>query len=263
MPKAIWKGAISFGLVNIPVKLYSAAEPKLISFRLLCGKCGSPLEYKRWCPKCKREVPWDEVLHGFEYKKGKYVKFSKAELAKLPLPRSKNIQIIEFVDAGELDPLFFDKNYYVVPGEGAEHAYWLLKEALGLTNKVAVGKVTMRNKDYLVVLRAYKNLLLLTTLFYQDEIRPPEFPELTAKVKIPKSELKLATELIRKLSAHFDLSEFKNQYKELMLQLIEAKIAGKVIKPVPAKKPAKDLMAALKASIKAAPKKKATKTKNR
>ena len=257
MPKAIWKGAISFGLVNIPVKLYSAAEPKLISFRLLCGKCGSPLEYKRWCPRCKKEVAWDDVLHGFEYRKGKYVKFSKTELAKLPLPRSKNIEIIEFVDMSELDPLFFDKNYYVLPEKDSGHAFWLFAEALQLTNKVAIGKVTMRNKDYLVVLRAYKNLLLLTTLFYQDEIRPPEFPELEEKVKVSKSELKLATELIRKLTKHFDLSKFKNQYKELMLQLIEAKISGKKIKlTVPKTTKTKELMTALAASVKAVKKKK-------
>jgi len=255
--KAIWKGAISFGLVNIPVKLYSTAEPKVISFRLLCGKCKTPLQYKRWCPKCKKEVSWDEVLHGFEYKKGKFATFTKAELSKLPIPRSKNIEIIEFVDSFELDPLFFDKNYYVVPEKESAHAYWLLKEALDLTNKVAIGKVTMRNKDYLIAIRAYKNLLLLTTLFYEDEIRKPEFVELEEKVKLSKSEIKLATQLIKKLSTHFDISKFKNQYKELMLKLIEAKISGKKVKLAsPKTTKTKELMKVLEASVKSVKKKK-------
>ncbi|MEM2873907.1 MAG: Ku protein [Candidatus Nanoarchaeia archaeon] len=260
MPKAIWRGNIAFGLIVLPIKLYSATEPKLVSFHLLCPKCKSRLQYKRWCAKCKAEVSWDSVLHGFEYVKGKYVTFNREELHRLPIPQSKNIEIIEFVDSAEIDPLFYDKNYFIVPEKGAEKAFSLLKEALQLANIVAVGKVVMRDRDYLVVLRGYKNTLLLTTLFYSDEIRKPEFfAELTALPKASKQELKLAAELIAKLTKHFNLSEFKNKYKEILRSFIEAKLEGKKVE-IPTAKPTKDLMVALEASLKMAKAK--AKTKN-
>jgi DNA end-binding protein Ku len=249
MPKAIWKGNIAFGLVVIPVKLYSAAEPKLITFHLLCAKHKTRLKYERYCEAGDHIVPWEDVVHGFEYAKGKYVIFSREELHQLPIPQSKNIEVVEFVDIAEIDPLFYDKSYFIIPDKGAETAFELLRSALQITNKVAIGKVVLKDKDYLVVLRGYKNALLLTTLFYADELRKPEmFAELSNLPKVSKSELKLAINLISKLTKHFELTQFKNKYKEILRALAEAKLTGKKI-TIKAPKPTKDLMAALEASL--------------
>ncbi len=153
--KAIWKGSISFGLVNIPIKIYKATESKTLSFKTL-DKEGHPIEYKRWCPICNREVDWKEIKKGFKVSKDKYVILEKEDFEKVKLRTTRTLEIEEFVDAEQIDPILIEKSYYIVPEETGVKAYSLFVEALRVANKIAIGKVVIRNKEYLVVIRAYK-----------------------------------------------------------------------------------------------------------
>ena len=221
--KAVWKGAIAFGLVNIPIKLYSVAEPKAISFRLLCGKCHSPLRYKRWCDKCKKEVSWENVVKGIEYAKGKYFVVTKDVLRKLKPEKSDLIEIMFFIDKGSVDPIYVGKRYYVVPDKAGEKAYFLLKEVLQATAKIAVGKFVMKEKQYLCIIESYKQGLLLTTLNYAYEVRSIEdIEELKVSPKLSKKELMLAKELIKKLyEEEFDIAEIKDEFAEQLEEMIK------------------------------------------
>lgn len=248
--KAIWSGVLSLGLLNIPIKLYSAQQARSVSFTLICSRCGSKIEYKRWCPKCKREVPWDEVLKGYQIGKGKYVTFKKEELERLVVAAAKQIQIVEFVDPVEIDPIFFDKSYYVVPEAGGEQAFVLFREALAVANRWAVGKAVLRGKEHIVVLRAYQGLLLLTTLYYEDEIKPTTELEIP-RLKVDEKQLKLARQLIKQFEKPFKISEFKNKYKKFIEQLVKAKLEGKKIK-APQIEEVPDLMKALEESLEVA-----------
>ncbi|MEM5802052.1 MAG: Ku protein [Candidatus Aenigmatarchaeota archaeon] len=257
MPRSIWKGSISFGLVNIPIKVYPAAQSKQLSFHTLC-KEGHPLEYKRWCPVERREVKWDEVKKG--YKIGdKYIILEKEDLKKIELKTTKTIDIVEFVDAPQIDPIYIEKSYYVVPEETGVKAYSLFVEALSLQNKIAIGKVVMREKEYLVALRAYKKGLVMHVLHYLGEIKPiEELEELKNVVVVKGEELKLAQVLIEKLTEEkFDIGKFTDTYTEALKKLIKTKAEGKVFKieerPV---EEAKSLMEALKISVETVERKK-------
>ena len=257
--RAIWKGSISFGLVNIPVSIYTASQPRQIDLHMVCSKCGTPLEYKRWCPKCKREVPWNEIDRGYKIAKDKWVIIKKSDLEKIKLPTTKNIEIKEFVDVSQVDPIFYEKSYYVVPEETGVKAYSLFVEALRLTNKAAIGKVVMRNKEYVVLLRSFKKGLLMHVLFYLGEIRPmEELSELKNLVVVSKKELELARALIQKLTEpEFKPEEFKDRYTQALMELIKAKAEGKTVEIKEEKKEeAKGLMEALKASVETVKKKK-------
>jgi DNA end-binding protein Ku len=260
MTRAIFSGAISFGLVHIPIKIYSATETKEIEFHMLCPECHTPLEYKRWCPKCEKEVPWQAVEKGFKIAKDRWVILKKEELQKIKLPSTKTIDIQAFVDISQIDPIFFEKSYYVVPEEGGEKPYSLFVEALRLANKAAIGKIVMREKEYLVALRPFKRGITMHILYYLGEIRDIEkLPELERLVVVSKEELELAKALIEKLTEEeLDLSKFKDEYTEALKKLIRAKAEGKEFmmeeeRPVEA---AKSLMEALKASVEQAKKKK-------
>jgi DNA end-binding protein Ku len=262
MPRSVWNGSISLGLVNIPVKLYKATKDKVVEFNVLCAKCHSPLEYKRWCPNCKKEVAWEEVVKGYKVSKDKYIVLTKEELESISLKTIKAIEIIEFVDAGQIDPLFVSKNYYIVPQEGGEKAYTLFKQVLELTGKVAIGKVVMRNKEYLVAIRPYQKGMLLSILHYKDEIMPMEnLEELEKLVVVKESELKLAKALIEKLSGEFDLEKYSDEYSKALKALIEKKLEGKEIevKEEEKKEEQVDLLEALKASVQLLEKKKKSK----
>ncbi|RLJ06731.1 MAG: Ku protein [Candidatus Aenigmatarchaeota archaeon] len=260
MPRAILKTNISFGLVNIPVKVYTATEERAIAFKLLCGKCKTPLKYKRWCEKCKREVPWEEVIRGYEIAKNKYIPISEEELATIKLETTHRIEIIKFVDLTDIDPIYMAKSYYLVPDKGAERAYSLFKEVLQLTGKVAIGRVVMRDKEHLVLIRPYKKGLVMTDLHYASEVRDiNSLEELKKLVHLKEAEIKLAQALVAKLSGKsLKLEEFKDRYKEAVEKLVEEKAAGMEIKAEkPEKiKPTQDLLQALKASIEIKGKKK-------
>jgi DNA end-binding protein Ku len=265
--RAIWKGYISFGLVSIGVKLYTATEPKQIEFRNLHSKCHTPLEQKRWCPACQKEVPWEEVERGYKITKDKWVIFSKEELEKLRPATTKTIEIKQFVDVNQIDPIYYEKAYYVVPEEGGKKAYSLFLEALRLANKAAIGKIVMRNKEYIVALRPYKKGIVMHVLFYVGEVRKiEELPELEKLVVVTKEELELARALIAKLTTEeFDISKFEDSYTKELLKIIKARAEGKAIE-IEEEKPvekAKSLMEALKASVEAVEKKKKEKIKAR
>ncbi|MEM5773073.1 MAG: Ku protein [Candidatus Aenigmatarchaeota archaeon] len=260
MPRAIFTGAISFGLVHIPVKIYTATETKEIEFHNLCPECLSPLEYKRWCPKCQKEVAWQDVKKGFKISKERWVILEKEEIEKLKLPSTKALEIQSFIDVSQIDPIFFQKAYYVVPEEGGEKPYSLLVEALRLANKAAIGKVVLKNKEYLVCLRPFKKGLVMHLLYFLREIKEiEELPELKNLVVVSKEELELAKALISKLTEEeFDASKFKDEYTEKLKELIKAKAEGKEIEVKAEERvaEAKSLMEALKASVEQAKKKK-------
>lgn len=262
MPRAVFKGSITFGLVSFPIKLYTATEPKQIEFNNLHSLCHTKLEQRRWCPKCKREVPWKEVEKGFKIAKDRWIILSKEEIERVKLPTTKTIEVVYFVDTSQIDPIHYEKSYYVVPTEAGIKPYSLFVEALRIANKAAIGKVVFRNKEHIVALRAFKKGIVMHTLFYKEEIRDiNELPELKGLVVIGKEELGLAKALIESLAKHeFKAGEFKDKYTEALKQLIKAKAEGKEFRVREEKRveEAKSLMKALKASVEIAKKRKRT-----
>ncbi len=269
----LWKGAISFGLVHVPVKLYSATERKDIKFNYLHEECKTPVRYEKVCPTCDREISVDEIVKGYEYEKGKYVILKDEDFENIPLETTKSVEIINFVDLKEIDPVYFDKSYYLAPGDGGQKAYELLKKAMEDSKKVALAKVVIRSKESLAALRVHQNVIVMETMFYPDEIRGTQLmPEINYKVQINENEIKMATSLIESLTEPFNPERYHNEYRQALTDLIEAKITGEEIEVAPRVEPGKvvDLMDALKASIELAkkekdkakekPKKKAAKT---
>jgi DNA end-binding protein Ku len=254
LPHAIWSGSITFGLVSIPVKSFGAVSEHKVGLRLLCPRDKSPIQYKRICTKDKKEVPWKSILRGYEVDKGKYVALSNKDLEKIEIESGKSVELLRFIDLEKLDPIYFDKAYFLVPTEESKKPYFLLMEALQGNNKVAIGRVVMHEREHLVALRPYENSILMETLHYADEIRDPkDFPELRKPVNVTEEELELAGELIRIMKKPFNLKEYQDRYHESLKQLVQAKIKGKeeVVEPkVPEVEATKDLMQALKASIK-------------
>ncbi len=251
--RPLWKGAVSFGLVYVPIKLYTATESKDIRFNFLHNKCKNPIKNKRYCTYCQKEVSTDEIVRGYEYEKGKYVILKDEDFENLPDRESKNIEIIDFVDLKEIDPVYYQKAYYVVPGEGGGKVYELLKNAMEKTGKAAVSRIMIRTKESLAVIRVVNNAIMMNTMFYPDEVRKPEqLPEMNFNVKLHKNELKMAENLIENLSAKFKPEKYTNEYRKELMEIIQAKIAGKEIEtPQEEAEDRKvvDLMEALKASI--------------
>ena len=254
MPRAIWSGSITFGLVNIPVKGFGAVSEHNVGLRLLCPRDKSPIQFKRVCTKDKKEVPWASILRGYEVEKGKYVALSNKDLEKLEIKSGRAIEILRFVEMDKLDSIYFDKSYFLVPSEDSKKPYFLLLEALQANGKVAMGRVVMHEREHLVALRPYGNSILMETLHYADEIRDPsDFEELRKPVEISPDELELAGELIRIMKKPFNLKEYKDRYQESLQELVESKMKGKeeVYEPkLPEVEATQDLMQALKASIK-------------
>lgn len=250
--KAVWKGSIAFGLVNIPVALYLAVDEQKISFRQLHAADHGPIEYRRVCTKCGEEVSYDEIVKGFEVQEGEYYVFTREELDELRVTDGNNrIVIDQFVVPGKIDPILPDKHYFVGPREGAQHPYHLLQRALEEKGKVAVGKFTMRTKEHLALIRSYRDGLLLSTLNYTYEAR--EFaavPNVGERPEFKKRELELATELVEKMSeGSLDLAEYRDNFAQNLKKAIKEK-AGI---PAPGKGPAEErpenLIQALEASL--------------
>jgi len=251
--RAIWKGLISFGLVNIPVRMYTATEEKSVRFHLLHGTDFGRLQNERRCTVDNQAVPWDEVVRGFEYEKNRYVAVTDEELEQLPVGTTHAIQILDFVDLAQIDPIFYKKTYYLEPEEGAARAYALLREAMKRAGKVAVAKVTLREKEHLCAVRVVDSALALEMLFYADEVRPVEaLPALPpAEVELPERELNMAVELVESLAADFRPEQYRDEYREVLLELLRRKAAGEPIRlapPVEAPRVA-DLMEALRKSV--------------
>jgi DNA end-binding protein Ku len=254
MARAIWSGSVSFGMVSIPVKLYGATESKDIRFQLVHATCGTKLQQRRWCPTDEVEVPWTEVARGFEFSKGQYVILTDVDFEQLPLPSTHIIELTAFVEEKEIDPVFYERSYYLEPDERGEKPYALLLKALEQKKLSAVGSITIRKKEQLCVIRPHGETIMLETLFYPDEIRQERGLDLN-KVKVSERELDMAFTLIELLKRPFDPSEYKDHYREALAQLIEAKLEGKqVVTSPPAKTRVFDLAEALKRSVEAAKK---------
>ncbi len=253
MPRSIWKGVVSFGMVSIPVKLYGATDNKDISFRQLHQECGSRLKQQRWCPACEREVEWGEIARGYEHAKEQHVILTDDDFAKLPLPSKHTIELSAFVRAEEIDPIFYEKSYYLEPEETGAKPFALLMRALKEKELTAVAKIAIRNKEQLCALRPYNGTLMLETLFYPDEIRVQTGAELP-EMKVSDKELTMAFSLIDLMSEAFDPEQYHDEYRNALMEIISAKLQGAEIveAPAPAKGKVVDLMSALKASVEAA-----------
>lgn len=250
----VWKGAISFGLVHVPVKMFSATEDKDISLRYIHKECGSPLSYVRKCPVCEKEVAWEEIGKGYEYEKGKFVLFDKEELDQLTEESSKSITILDFVDLTEIDPIYFQKTYYLSPDQAGANAYHLLMEAMRQTGKIGIAKISIRSKSSLAAIRVLADCLAIETIYYPDEVRPvSQVPGLPEPGIVNDKELDMAKLLISQLSTPFEPAKYTDDYRQRMLDLITHKIAGEEFHIAPARQENNviDLMAALQASIEA------------
>lgn len=264
--RPIWKGAISFGLISIPVKLFSAVENKSLKFHLLHEADGGRIKYKRECAKCGKEVTWDDIIKGYEYSKDHYVTFTDEELAALDVDSIRAIDVVSFVALEDIDPVYFNKPYYVVPETTGIKAYKLLAEALEAEGQVGVAKVALREKEHLATIRLKDDVFVLETMHWPDEIRPAEFEELDKKVEVRDQEVKMARQLIQQLSGEFRPEEFEDEYRTRLQELAENKVQGQEVtvaaEPEAEPAPVVDIMEALKASVSAAKKRKTTASKS-
>lgn len=256
--RAIWRGTISFGMVSIPVKLLTATESQDISFRQLHAADNSPIKLVRRCAADGQDLAADEIVKGYEYSKDRYVIIDDADIEQLPVPSKHAIELTAFVNAAEIDPIYFEKAYFLEPEEVGRKPFALLAKVLKERNFLAVGKISIRTKERLCALRIREGGLVLETLYYADEVRAPEsnLPE----VAVSPAEMKIANALIDLLEAKFDPAQYKDEYRQAMMDVITAKLDGQeyVAAPPPeAMAPAVDLMAALRASVEAAKRRKA------
>ena len=249
-PRAIWRGTISFGMVSIPVNLYTATESHDVRFHLLHKPDGVRLKNVRWCPKDEKAVPWDEVVRGFEYAKGKYVPISEEDLDHLPVKSVHTVEISDFVKLEEVDPIYYDKAYYLAPDEAGVKAFALLRQALQQTGRAAVAKVAIRDKENLCLVRPYEDVLSMETMFYANEIRSTQ--DIAADgAKVSPKELQMAVSLIENLSDSFDPERYRDEYQAALKQVIKAKVEGAPLPEAPTEKGGRvvDLMEALRASV--------------
>jgi DNA end-binding protein Ku len=257
MPRTMWKGAISFGLVSIPIRMYPATEEKSIRFNQLHDEDFGRIKYQRVCSVDGEEVTFEHIVKGYEYEKGKYVVMTDEDFEAVPIESSRAIDIVHFVDIGQIDPIYFQKTYYLVPEDTGVKPYTLLRRAMAEDGRVAVAKVAFREKEHLAALRFKDDVLCLETMYWPDEIRPAEFEELDKQVSIRSQEVEMARSLIENLTDEFRPEQFRDEYREALLEIIEKKAAGEEIEAVPEAEPTRvvDLMEALKASVEATKKK--------
>jgi DNA end-binding protein Ku len=256
--RAIWKGHISFALVTIPISLFSATKRNELSFHYLHKKDLSPVSYKRFCDTEDVEVPWDEITKGYEYEKGQFIEITDEDLDRADVELTKTIQIVEFVKEEEIDPLFFDKPYYLEPQKGGERAYALMRDALAQSKRVGIAKVVMKTKEHLAAVKAIGNMITLQTMRFAHEIVDASELNLP-KAEISKKEMDLANTLIDSMTDKFEPSKYKDEYYEKVMEVVQNKVQG-VTPTAPTavpKGPGKvvDLMEILKQSLKEAKKK--------
>ncbi|MFL5892261.1 MAG: Ku protein [Solirubrobacterales bacterium] len=257
MPRAIWSGSISFGLLNVPVKLYSAVSRKNVSFRELRESDGSRIRHKRVAEADGREVPYEEIVKGYEISPEQYVVVTRDELEEIDPKRTRAVEIQDFVDLDDIDPIYFDHPYYLGPDKGAEKAYALLVKAMSDAKKVAIARFVLRNREHLAAVRPSGNVLTMATMRFPDEVVAPD--ELGEDVvpqngrKLDKREVDMAKQLIDSLTSDFDPGKYRDEYREELLALIDRKAKGEAVtgpvseEPKPTKAP--DLMAALEESL--------------
>jgi DNA end-binding protein Ku len=256
MARAIWSGSISFGLLNVPVKLYSAVARRGISLREIRESDGARIRHRRVAEGTDEEVPYEKIIKAFEITKDRYVPISKDEMASLDPKKTRAIEVQDFVEIAEIDPIYFDSPYYLGPADGAEKAYSLLAQAMEKSGKVAIARFVFRNKEHLAAIRPGDGVLTLTTMRFADEVVPPtELDDVlpTEQPKIGKREVDMAEQLIDSLTRDFDPTLYRDEYREELLAMIERKAAGEEVMAAPQeeREPTKapDLMAALEQSI--------------
>jgi DNA end-binding protein Ku len=257
MPRAMWSGSVSFGLVNVPVKMVTATSPKDVRFHQLHDADGARINQRRVCSQDGQEVDFANIVKGYDLGGGRYVIIEPEELASLDPESTRTIDIEEFVDLADIDPVYFERSYYLTPDVRAEKPYALLAEAMARTGKVAIGRFVLRTKQYVVALRARDGVLALSTMLYADEVLDPMELEIatTESTQPSERELDMATRLVESLSGEFDPTKYHDEHREKVLALIEAKADGEVISLPSAPvndAPVVDLMAALEASLAAA-----------
>ena len=252
MARSIWSGTISFGLVSVPVKMYTATESKELKFHFLHKESMSPIGYDKVRKDTGEHVDPDEIIRGFEIEKGRYVEVGDEDLDRLDIELTHSIDICDFVSLDEIDPIYFRKGYYLLPNQGAEKPYRLLVEALSETGKVGIAKVVIRNKQHLACLRTYQDRLLLETMYYPDEVRQPEqLDGDLGNAKLQKAEVEMAKTLVENLSEPFKPEKYDDRYREELLELIRAKAEGQKLPEPETDEPGDvvDLMAALRESV--------------
>ncbi|MEU6728671.1 Ku protein [Nonomuraea wenchangensis] len=253
--RSIWKGAISFGLVTIPVKLYSATEQKDVSFHQVHRADGGRIRYKRVCQLDGEEIPYADIAKGYELATGEMVVLTDEDFEDLPLTTSRRIDVLQFTPAEQIDPIYFAKSYYLEPDAQGAKPYVLLRDALESSGQVAVVKVALRQRESLATLRVRDGVFVLETMLWPDEIRAPDFEFLEEDIEVRAQELKMAESLISTMESDFDPGEYHDTYREALQHVIEAKVEGKEVIPAAEEEeagPAVDLMAALRASVEAA-----------
>jgi DNA end-binding protein Ku len=250
MPSSVWTGYLTFGLISMPVRLFSGARGSRISFHMLHRDDMTRIKQQLYCPNDERVVERSEIVKGYEYRKGEYVVIEPEEIKKIEPKTAKSMEILEFVKDEEIDPIYYESSYYLMPEEAGKRPYVLLAKALEDTETVAIAKLTMHNREYTVILRPYKNGILLHTMYYADEVRQLEnFGE--DKVDVKEGEIKIAHQLIQALQGKFQPEKFHDTFEDNVKALIKAHLEGKEVTAIPKPKPAPvtDLMAALKQSL--------------
>jgi DNA end-binding protein Ku len=255
MARAIWKGSISFGLVNIPIALYPATKGEELKFRLLRKTDLSPVNYKRVVEKDGKEVPWDQIVKGYEYEKGKYVVLKDEDFQRVDVEATQTVDIQDFVELDEIDPIFFYKPYYLEPQKGGDKAYVLLRDALKDTNKVGIAKVVIKTREYLAGVKPEDGALVLELMHFADELADMSNLHIPKKVEVGKREMNMARSLIDSMSSTWNPKKYRDDYREALMEVIEEKVeaGGKEIetKPKKAPKPTKviDLVSVLQKSL--------------
>jgi DNA end-binding protein Ku len=254
--RAIWKGSISFGLVNIPIALYPATRREELKFRLLREKDLSPVNYKRVAEKDGKEVSWDEIVKGYEYEKGKFVVLKPEDFQRVDLEATQTVDISDFVDLEEIDPMFFYKPYYLEPQKGGDKAYVLLRDSLAKSNKVGIAKVVIKTRQYLAGVKAEDEVLVLELMHFAEELADAEKLKVPKKLEPGKREMDMAKALIESMSGKWDPDKYRDDYRDALMDVIEEKVesGGKEIEEKPKPKKAKsnviDLVSVLQESLK-------------
>jgi DNA end-binding protein Ku len=252
----MWKGAISFGLVTIPVAVYPATEEKTLRFNQLHDEDGGRVRYKRVCEKDGEEVSFEHIVKGYEVEKDRYVVLTDDDFDSVPIQSSRAIDIVQFVDIDQIDPVLFKKSYYLIPDETGAKAYALLREAMSHDDRVGIAKVSFRDKEHMAALRFKDDAFVLETMFWPDEVREADFGGVDVDLEVRDQELAMARQLIDSLTSQWNPDEYTDEYRQALLRIVEAKLNGEEIEVVEPEPTAKvvDLMEALKASVAAAKK---------
>jgi DNA end-binding protein Ku len=250
----MWKGSISFGLVNIPVKMFAATEDRDIHFKYIHKKCKTPVKNERVCPTCNEKITPDDIVRGYEYEPGHFVIIEDQDIDAIKPASAKTVEILDFVNLKEIDPIYFEKSYYLSPQEtGGSKAYNLLRKAMDDTGRIGVARITIRDKQSLAILRVVSNILVLETIFFPDEVRDiRQIPGIPENAGVDERELTMAEQLIENLTAEFKPEKYKDDYREALFEMIQKKIEGEEIVSAPEapQRNVIDLMAALQASLK-------------